>query len=256
MDTASPQVRSDASLSGIDSSPNNNDSDAIAPRVSAPVMVPERGRTNRDLVKTPPEQWYRRGWEVCGYLRRERAPLTLISLLAFLASVLVALAIADSFAGGLSIAIALCTFCVGIAIFFGEGTENRQKLLPKRLTVFFLDPDGATTRMVCYRAQLSGESDSRALGQQIGAQISGHHQRLEFSPFIDVRRLGIQTEDSGESFVHFLAIFHLREVPAELGKELALSKDSDPDRAEYCKVLRREQAKASCEPSEQHAHPV
>jgi hypothetical protein len=121
----------------------------------------------------------------------------------------------------LSIVSSVLAFFVGVAIFLNEAVENSEARLPKRLSVYFLDPEAETTRLVCQRAHLSGEGDIRAWGQQIGLQICNHPNisRLDFTPFVDLRRLGLEKRE-GALFTHYQAVFRLRTLPDPLKTEL------------------------------------
>ena len=129
----------------------------------------------------------------------------------------------------------LATFFIGLAIFIGEAIEDWEERLPRRVSVFF-QSQGAT-RMVCYEAHLAHEGDIRNWGQQIGFQMCDK-QQLDFSPFLDVSRLGVQR--AGDSvFVHFRAVIYLRKLPQVLQSEFereAAKRNVDTDT--LCKVLR------------------
>ena len=129
----------------------------------------------------------------------------------------------------------LATFFIGLAIFIGEAIEDWEERLPRRVSVFF-QSKGAT-RMVCYEAHLAHEGDIRNWGQQIGYQMCAK-QQLDFSPFLDVRRIGVQSASDGV-FLHFRAVIYLRQLPDTLQKEFAkeaVTRNVESDT--LCKVLR------------------
>lgn len=127
----------------------------------------------------------------------------------------------------------LFTLTVGLAVFCGEAIEDWEDRLTKRLTVFF-QVDGVT-RMVCYQAHLPHEGDIRNWGQQIGRQMCGG-EPLEFSPYLDLKRLGVEREDD-TVFTHFQATIFLKKIPTNLEPELAQKKFASDGNA-WCKVLR------------------
>ncbi|MHB1557387.1 MAG: hypothetical protein ACYC61_07900 [Isosphaeraceae bacterium] len=117
----------------------------------------------------------------------------------------------------LSIVSSVLAFSVGVTVFLNEAVENSEARLPKRLSVYFVDPDAEITRLVCQQAHLTGEADIRAWSQQIGRQI--YQGNLDFTPFPELRRLGVEKRE-GAIFTHYQAVFRLRTVPAALKTEL------------------------------------
>lgn len=128
-------------------------------------------------------------------------------------------------------AFTLFTLFVGLAVFFGEAIEDWEERLPNRLTIFFLFE--RRTLLVCYYAHLPHAGDIRTWGQQIGSQMCDRDQ-LDFSPFSDLRRLGVEVDADG-AFVHYQAVIYLRKIPAKLDK---IYSTPDDKHLFWCKVLR------------------
>ncbi len=106
---------------------------------------------------------------------------------------------------------------------YNELEEDRREKLEKRLTVIF-HYEG-TPIMVCERAYLAGRSDIRAWGQQLGLQMSGLRSTgranggdLEFEPFIE--ETSNLTSIGDKQYMHYTAIFSLRNIPWTLEDEL------------------------------------
>ena len=66
--------------------------------------------------------------------------------------------------------VGLGTLFTAIAVWWGETSQDWRESLPKRLTVEFYYQKRLYMR--CEHARLSGESDIRAFGQQIGLQMA------------------------------------------------------------------------------------
>ena len=144
-------------------------------------------------------------------------------------------------------AITLFTLGVGVALFLRESIEDWEQRLPSRLTVYFLvnalqtknegaineGPITKRTIMVCYYAHLPHEGDIRTWSQQIGRQMS-KAQHLDFSPYLDLRRLGVET-DQGEPFVHYQAVIYLQKLPETLPVEYKGTEGKSPL---LCMVMR------------------
>ena len=102
--------------------------------------------------------------------------------------------------------------------------NNRNDNLPKRLTVHFVHAtDKGTLQYVytCHEAYLSGVSDIRTWGQQIGRQMNGNHN-LEFYPYIDQTSKEVTKESvvksgmvskSGKKIVLYEVRFFLQKIP-------------------------------------------
>ena len=111
-----------------------------------------------------------------------------------------------------------------------ELEKDKRNNLEKRLTVIF-QYEGKPV-MVCEDAYLSGKSDIRAWGQQLGLQMSGLRTErgskgmdLAFEPLIRL------TKEEGElkiinkkQYMHYQAIFTLRNIAWVLEDELAEGK--------------------------------
>jgi hypothetical protein len=115
------------------------------------------------------------------------------------------------------------TFLVAIAIWFGELNQGWENSLPKRLTVEFLYK--GQRLMLCEEAYLAGESDIRAWGQQIGAQMS-RVRNLKFLPFIKQEPGRIKETRDGQAYKLYEVKFTLTELPE---KRPANKNDAEPE---------------------------
>lgn len=107
------------------------------------------------------------------------------------------------------VVVTFATFLVALAVWFGETWQDWNSQLPKRLNVRF-EYKGHTL-LYCRGAYLSGESDIRQWGQQIGGQMAGT-QFLKFLPFII--QLGPTRERVGSQWVRtYEVVFQLAEIP-------------------------------------------
>ena len=102
------------------------------------------------------------------------------------------------------------TLLVAIAIWFGELKQEWENSLPKKLTVEFLYK--GQLLMLCEEAYLAGESDIRAWGQQVGAQMSGG-RHLKFLPSIKQEPGGIKETRDGKAYKLYEVKFTLTELP-------------------------------------------
>jgi hypothetical protein len=112
--------------------------------------------------------------------------------------------------GKLDSIIGIATFLVAIFIWFGELNQGWENSLPKKLTVEFLYK--GQRLMLCEEAYLAGESDIRAWGQQVGAQMSGV-RNLKFLPFIEQEPGRIEETQGGEAYKLYEVRFTLTELP-------------------------------------------
>ncbi|OPL17079.1 MAG: hypothetical protein AVO38_05610 [delta proteobacterium ML8_D] len=119
------------------------------------------------------------------------------------------------------------TFLVAIAIWFGELKQGWENSLPKRLTVEFLYK--GRRLMLCEEAYLAGESDIRAWGQQVGAQMSGV-RNLKFLPFIEQEPGMIKETRTGEAYKLYEVRFTLIELPE---KRPANNNDEETERSVF-----------------------
>ena len=76
--------------------------------------------------------------------------------------------------------ISISTVSIAIVIWYFQQKNYWKESLPKRITVHFKCQGKVV--MSCYEAYLSGASDARQWGQQIGGQMS--NGRLNFFPYI------------------------------------------------------------------------
>ena len=129
--------------------------------------------------------------------------------------------------------VAFGTFVVAFAAWFSNVRRDWRDKLPKRLSVYFSLPNGEMKKIVmqCNYAYLSGESDIRAMGMQIGAQISDSRQ-LKFNAAnikwqeTDVIYSCEQIHncdpaffDGGFPFRHYVLRFELSEIPKALDEQ-------------------------------------
>ena len=93
----------------------------------------------------------------------------------------------------------------------GELTHDWEAQLPKKLTVIFTFE--GLPLMKCEEAWLAGESDIRQWSQQIGRQMAGGTENLDFEPFVSQVEAVVQRE--GEIFKLYTATFTLTKVPTK-----------------------------------------
>ena len=112
----------------------------------------------------------------------------------------------------------ILTLGVAGAIWFTELREEYLNALPKRMTVSFTYTEGDTEKlvMICNRAFLFGESDMRALAQQIGRQMSDSH--LSMKPMLDNVTSETTTDEAGAPIMHYKATIVLRELPPKIAE--------------------------------------
>lgn len=78
-------------------------------------------------------------------------------------------------------AIGITTLIVAMQVWYGKAAQDCENELPKRLNISFLYNNIEIMR--CENAYLAAEGDIRALGQQLGGQISGSINTLAFNSF-------------------------------------------------------------------------
>jgi hypothetical protein len=112
----------------------------------------------------------------------------------------------------LSRVVTAATLFVAVFVWIGEVSEEWERRLPRRLFVYF-QHEGSTTG-ACLGAALAAESDARALGQQIGAQMVEHVQKQLAFDASQVRleslRPVVSRSDSQESFKPILVVFPMK----------------------------------------------
>ncbi|MDP2604156.1 MAG: hypothetical protein Q8S00_16415 [Deltaproteobacteria bacterium] len=103
---------------------------------------------------------------------------------------------------------------LAVACFIGYQQMREEWVedhLPKKLTARYLHDGNEVMR--CEKARLAGESDIRALTQQIGLQMADV-DRLKFAvPDVDVS--GPEISQDG-TYVHYTATVHLTDLPSTL----------------------------------------
>jgi hypothetical protein len=101
--------------------------------------------------------------------------------------------------------------------------EWEEDYLPKRLTAKFYFHDKLL--MCCEKAFLAGESDIRALAQQIGSQMNNLKQLQFVAPAVEISTAQLNKK---ERFVHYTVKVHLTERPSELPPNIALRTWKEP----------------------------
>ncbi|CUU34641.1 MAG: hypothetical protein K6U12_06450 [Armatimonadetes bacterium] len=98
---------------------------------------------------------------------------------------------------------------LGVALFVGIQQLRRswEEYLPNRLTVYFYYHGREVMR--CEKAYLANESDIRALGQQIGAQMAETRELKFVAPMVEISPPEVNEK---EGFIHYTAKFYLREL--------------------------------------------
>lgn len=125
--------------------------------------------------------------------------------------------------GQLDSIIGIATFLVAGIIWFGEINQAWENSLPKRLTVEFLYKN---QRLIfCEEAYLASESDIRAWGQQIGAQMTGNS--LRFLPSIKQKPGRIKESQDGAAYKLYEVKFTLTELPVEKPADKTIFKEND-----------------------------
>lgn len=110
--------------------------------------------------------------------------------------------------------VSIGTLFTAIAVWLGEAVQDWRGSLPKRLSVDFLYKGRLYMR--CEKAYLAGESDIRALGQQIGGQMADT-PRLDFKAAKVESTIGMVEKDAvGEYYMAYQASFELTALPAKL----------------------------------------
>ena len=139
------------------------------------------------------------------------------------------------------------TLAVAIAVWWGEIRQEWELQLPTRLFVYFLldrreksdHPPKEELVAACLGANLSNESDSRALGQQIGAQLLDTKFFGQDAARIDIQRLALVVTPQG-SFRPVRVVFRLTDasdvdrlgLPADPKQALFwLPRHPDPNKA-------------------------
>ena len=109
------------------------------------------------------------------------------------------------------------TLLTAFAVLLGETLQDWRNSLPKRLTVEF--HFGGRLLMRCEDAYLAGESDIRALGQQIGAHMA--KRQLDFkAPLVKSSSGEVRVAEDGQVQMHYLATFELITRPPEVESRL------------------------------------
>lgn len=113
--------------------------------------------------------------------------------------------------GNFEVVAGTATLIAAVLLAIGELTHDWEALLPKKLTVIFTF-DGLPV-MKCEEVWLAGESDIRQWSQQIGRQMAGGTENLDFEPFVSQVEAVVQREN--EIFKLYTATFTLTKVPTK-----------------------------------------
>ncbi|MEQ1826570.1 MAG: hypothetical protein ABL921_11520 [Pirellula sp.] len=135
-----------------------------------------------------------------------------------------AVAVAGDWWGKCSALLGVAAIGVATLVWIGEINEDWEESLPKTLTaVFFMygPEESRTPIMACINASLTGESDIRAMGQQIGLQLN-EKKPLDMTPSIKVLEPYVDKESG---IKRYMAYFYLDQVPQAVQK-LQLSSPS------------------------------
>ena len=158
-------------------------------------------------------------------IKHRRGPLGTLILLA-IASLLVFVFAgwdmnhANSFwTENLATVTSIATLVVAVAVWCGELYQDWRAALPCKLTATFIFEEKEVMR--CDRADLSGESDMRALGQQIGRQMHNGKDLKIKVPALH-RTGGEPVNLEGKIYRHWTIKFTLLERPETVpeGKEI------------------------------------
>ena|SRR3990172_149064 len=90
--------------------------------------------------------------------------------------------------------------------------------LPKKLTVRFEFENKLV--LICIRADLTGESDMRALAVQIGAQMAGDQSLKFMAPLIKQTGQGVEYDQNIGHFREYYLTIILRDIPKTLDQEV------------------------------------
>jgi hypothetical protein len=105
--------------------------------------------------------------------------------------------------------IGISTALLALIIWIREEYKSWNEHLPKKLTVHFKLQDRYV--YTCHEALLTGISDIRQWGQQIGSQMNG--QNLNFYPYFDVDSPILKKEKNHSFFNHYTIVFYLKTNP-------------------------------------------
>jgi hypothetical protein len=109
----------------------------------------------------------------------------------------------------------LATLIVAIFVWYGEILDEWKQSLPKRLTVEFKNSQGQRV-LLCDKAHLSDVADIRALGQQIGLQMTAATY-LEFrAPYVEQSTGEIKFDAKVGNYLHYEASFTFINLPESL----------------------------------------
>ena len=112
----------------------------------------------------------------------------------------------------------LGTLFVALAVWFGERREAWKADLPKKFTTIFKYHKREVMR--CERAELSGEADMRALGQQIGLQMLDVTRLPLNAPGIKFSGGDPTVGEAGNVYRHYCIEIILQTLPSELEKSI------------------------------------
>lgn len=142
----------------------------------------------------------------------------------------------------------VATLLLAIILWFSNADRDRQRKLPLRLTASFKYQGREIAR--CEEAYLAGETDIRAWGQQIGAQML-RTRFLKMEPYINQTGPRLTTDKSTlKDYNLYTVCFYLKEKP----DASAISKAPSPLKDEFLKKL--DTQRVLWNPAEdEHGHP-
>jgi hypothetical protein len=114
--------------------------------------------------------------------------------------------------------ISLATFLVALLVWMADAVNGWRDSLPCKLTAAFAY-DGREV-MRCERADLASEADSRAMGQQLGRQMSDGNDLSIALPAFEVSGGAPEEGDDGTIYRHYRIDFRLLKLPERV-KDLA-----------------------------------
>ncbi len=118
----------------------------------------------------------------------------------------------------LSAWLSLAAIGVSLPVWFANTKKSWQDSLPMRLDAIYLHyqpGEAADVLAACLDASLSGESDIRAMAQQMAAQIffDGIHRNLVFLPQFDILPAVV---DRRANCVRYVIRMYFQEIPESL----------------------------------------
>jgi hypothetical protein len=123
--------------------------------------------------------------------------------------------------GKLTAILSAASIGVGLLVWLTEAKQDWEDSLPKKLNaIYWLDGELGSERpfAACMDATLSGESDLRAMSQQIIAQICSS-QRLAFAPRFDILPATIDRKTGTKKYTVYVYLTELPQNIIDLQKQ-------------------------------------